>query len=125
MTLNVNIFEYSIFILCITLILFLIVFFYHGGTIFDLLSLPNFVYVYKEITTEIKEVLERNQKNKLITVAENNEFIYTSIQQTLIFDPLLNSIIVKTKNNGQVTIPMSDTKRLVPLFVRFNKVFDS
>lgn len=111
----------TISIICI---IFICVFVFNGGTIFDLMTISGFGYIEDDIVKDVNNLLDESNKTSVVMIAESDIFVHTGSRRNITFAPILNSIKVEMYDNSSVTVPVTDINRLISLFVQFKKEFN-
>lgn len=114
--------NFIFFLISIIIIISISYFLFKGPTIFDLIINSKISNIYTKIVNDIEDSIEKSNEEIKYNIAINNNFMYITNNEDIIFNPVSNSITILTKNKERKTLDMVlDDDKIVPLLAKLNK----
>lgn len=118
--------DYLLFLTGLFVLIFVCIFLYFGGTIFELITNSDFNYIHSKIKEDIKKILQEENNNDFkYQISVLPGFIYLTDNDVIDYDSLNNNIIVSVQDKSKKILNIQDDlSKIVPIFSRLKTKFD-
>lgn len=112
-----------IFLIIIIFLIFFCIFLFKGNNIYELLIYSNVAFIYDKMEQDFNKSLNKDNPNKNLVFAVDNNYIYKSSSANLHYNAILNQFYISNNNHKPILDLEKDENKIIPLISNLKPKF--